>query len=658
VVGMTGFPLLFSPLALGPVSIPNRIVSSGHDTVLARDGLVTDELIAYHEARARGGAGLIVVQVAGVHETARYTSDMLMATDDSCIAGYRSLAHAVHSHGTKVFGQLFHPGREVLDLNEGTLRVCVAPSSVPNERGRVTPRALTLFEIHEIVNGYASAARRLTDAGLDGVEVVASHGYLPSQFLNPVTNLREDDYGGSTENRRRFLLEVLRAVRGATDGVVGLRISLNERDEQGLDVDEALAVIGLSSDEELIDYVSVTTGTSATLSGSDHIAPDMSFGAGYVAPEARRVRGVSALPVMLAGRFNQPQEAERFLADASADAIVMTRALICDPEMPQRARAGELEDIRACVGCNQACIGHFQLGVAISCIQHPESGRELLFPTVRGVPTTRRAAVIGGGPAGLKAAAVLAAHGVHVDLFEAGAWLGGQVRLASGLPGREEFAGVTSNLSREAQRHGVAIHLNSLVGLSGVAALRADFVVVATGSTSYLPAIEVGGRLALFTPDEVLEERNIPGGHVLVADAAADWVGGGVARLLRSRGHRVTLATSGLVAGETLQQYVRDQHLRDLGTSGVEVLNLTRLFGVDDDTAYLEHVLTAERTLLGPLSAVVCSGWRRPTSTLLAELAAREIPAVGIGDCLAPRTVEEAVLEGLQVATAYCTTLA
>ena len=651
---VTNFPLLFSPLTIGPVTIPNRIVSSGHDTVLARDGLVTDELIAYHQARAAGGVGLIVVQVAGVHESARYTSHMLMATDDACVEGYRRLADAVHAHGTALFAQLFHPGREVLDLEAGTRRVCMAPSSVPNERGRVTPRALTGEEIEEIIEGYAQAAARLVRAGLDGVEVVASHGYLASQFLNPVTNLREDRWGGSPENRRRFLLEVLRAVRGTSRAALGLRISLDERDERGLAPEEALAVIALASEEGLADYVSVTTGTSATLAGSDHIAPDMSFAAGYVAPAARRVRAVSNLPIVLAGRFNQPQEAERFLGDASADAIVMTRALICDPTMPERARSGALEDIRACVGCNQACIGHFQLGVPISCIQYPETGRELEFPARRGTRAGRRCVVVGGGPAGLKAAAVLAEHGARVDLFEAQAHLGGQVRLAGRLPGREEFAGVAANLEREARRHGAVVHLNTRLEPADPR-LDADLVVVATGSTPYVAPLEIGGAMALLTSDAVLEGGSFAPGHVLVVDVAADWVGGGVARVLRERGHRVSLATTGLVAGETLQQYVRDQHVRDLARAGVEVMTLTRLFGVDDDTAYLEHVLTGERTLLGPLVGVVCVGWRRPDSSLLTALARAGANVVGVGDCLAPRTVEEAVLDGLRAASAFAT---
>ena len=648
---MALFPLLSSPLALGPVTIPNRIVSSGHDTVMAENGLITDQLVAYHRARAEGGVGLIVAQVAGVHESARYTSHMLMATDDSCVDGYQRLALAVHPFGTKLFGQLFHPGREVLDLEGGTRRVCVAPSSVPNERGRVIPRALTLAEIEEIIDGYASSARRLVSAGLDGVEVVASHGYLPSQFLNPLVNLRDDLYGGSPSNRRRFLLEVLAAVRAAVpDAALGLRISLDERDPSGLLESEALDVLKLVSDDGLVDYVSVTTGTSATLAGSDHIAPDMSFASGYVAPLSKRVRDVVNVPVMLAGRINQPQDAERFLSEGSADACVMTRALIADPLMPRRAFAGELDDIRACVGCNQACIGHFQLGVAISCIQYPETGRELLLPTARRATRARRALVVGGGPGGLKAAAVLSSLGHHVELYEKSAHLGGQVRVAQLIPGREEFGGVTTNLAREAERGGVTVHLNRELSAIDVVNDRADLVVIATGASAYVPTIERTGDVVVVDANDVLVGGALPAGHVLVADRASDWVGAGVARLLRARGHRVTLCVNTAAPGEALQQYVRDQQLRDLAKDRVEILTLTRLFGVDDDTAYLEHVLSGERVLLSPISALVTTGWRTPNSALANELDALEIPYVAIGDCLAPRTVEEAVLEAFTCA--------
>src|SRR3984957_2864218 len=224
---MTAFSHLFEPLTIRGCTLKNRIMSTGHDTTLPVDGTVNAALVAYQEARARGGVGLIVLQVSGVHETARYTNHVLMATDDASIAGYRSLAEAVHRFGTVLFGQLFHPRREIAEGVGGLLSVAYAPSSVPNERFRVMPRPMKPAMIGAIVQGYGDSARRMQTAGMDGVEIVASHGYLPAQFLSPRVNLRDDAYGGDIEGRLRFVREVIADIRAKTaDGfVVGLRIS-------------------------------------------------------------------------------------------------------------------------------------------------------------------------------------------------------------------------------------------------------------------------------------------------------------------------------------------------------------------------------------------------------------------------------------------------
>ena len=652
---MTGpFDRLFEPLVLGRTVVKNRVVSSGHDTVMVEGGRITDQLIAYHEARAAGGVGLIVVQVAGVHETARYTSHVLMATDDGCIEGYARLAEAVHAHGTTIVGQLFHPGREVMESADGSLPVAVAPSPVANERFRVVPRALNRDEIAEIVSGYAQAAGRLIRAGLDGVEVVASHGYLPAQFLNAFVNERDDEYGGDEAGRQRFLLEVARAVRDQVgrDPIVGLRLSMDERDPRGLAPDAALRAAEALDAAGLIDYVSVTTGTSATLAGSDHIAPPMELPNGYVAPAARAVKEVLGVPVFVAGRINQPQEAERILADGLADACVMTRAMICDPAMANLARDGRAEEIRACVGCNQACIGHFHAGFAISCIQHPETGRELTLGRRVRPASPREVLVVGGGPAGLKAAAVAAERGHRVTLYEASAHLGGQVLLAQRLPGRDEFGGVATNLEREARRAGVRIVLNAPVVREHVETRSFDHVVIATGSRPARPPMEVLGSPTILDAESVLLGAPVPSGRVVVVDWRDDWVGVGVARLLASAGHGVTLATPGYYAGASLQQYVRDEQLAALARARVSVLPLVRLFGVDDDSVYLQHVLTDEPVILDGVAAVVLSTARRAAPELALELGASAIPVVLVGDCLAPRTVEEAVLDGLRAGAA------
>jgi 2,4-dienoyl-CoA reductase-like NADH-dependent reductase (Old Yellow Enzyme family)/thioredoxin reductase len=648
------FPHLFSPLAIGGVTLQNRVVSSGHDTVMAERGLVTDRLVAYHEARARGGAGLIVVQVAGVHETARYTSHVLMATGDDCIDGYRALALAVKPHGTALFGQLFHPGREVMDLADGTLTVAVAPSAVPTERFRVMPRPLRLAEIREIIDGYGQAAARLQRAGLDGVEVVASHGYLPSQFLNPAVNLRTDEYGGTQEGRLRFLREAFESIRRhcGPGFVAGLRISLDERDPAGLPTDIAFAASVSLAADGLADYLNVTTGTSASLAGSGHIAPDMSNANGYVAPLAGKLRAAVNVPVLVAGRINQPQEAEHIIAAGQADACVMTRAMICDPEMPGLARAGQTDDIRACIGCNQACIGHFHLGFPISCIQHPETGRERLYGIRRRSDRPKKVMVIGGGPAGLKAAAVAAERGHDVTLYEASGRVGGQVLLAERLPGRAEFGGAVTNLSREVARAGVTVRLRVTVDLPAVRAEAADLVVVATGARPYRPPLEVMDGPWIADAWEVIRRpESAPAGRIVVADFRGDWTGLGTARLLAAAGHEVTLAVRGYAAGESLQQYVRDRLLAAISRHRITVLPLVRPYGADNDTVYLQHVLTEEPVLVEGVSGLVLACGSSPAGELLATLESAGVPAVGIGDCLAPRTVEEAVLDGLVAAS-------
>lgn len=647
------FPHLFSPLTVGPVTLRNRIFSSGHDTVMSENGLVTDRLIAYHEARAAGGVGHIVVQVAGVHESARYTAHVLMATDDECIPGYRRLAEAIHAHGAAVFGQLFHGGREIMESRDGSLPVALAPSVVPSERFHVIPRAMPLGLIEEVIAGYGSAAHRLRQAGLDGVEIVASHGYLPAQFLNPRVNLRTDRYGGSDENRLRFLREAIAAVRDQVGRgfVLGLRISADEIGHDGLTPDEVLAALATLDGDGMLDYVSVVAGTSATLAGSDHIVPPMNEPNAYVAPLAARVKSVVRVPVMVAGRINQPQEAERVIALGQADACAMTRALICDPLLPAKAATGRAEEIRACIGCNQACIGHFHAGYPISCIQYPESGRELRYGRRRPAPRAREVIVVGGGPGGLKAAAVAAERGHRVTLYEAARRVGGQVLLAQRLPGRAEFGGAATNLAGEAERAGVRIRTGVRVDAALVRREQPEVVIVATGARPRRPPLELVGDPPVLDAWQVLGGAEVPLGRVVVADWRCDWIGLGLAELLSRGGRRVTLGVDGYMAGQRLQQYVRDVMLAAASRAGVDILPTVRLFGYDGRAVYFQHVLTGEAVIVDDVAALVIAQGHEPVTDLLDALEGYPGEVHAIGDCLAPRTVEEAVLEGLRVAS-------
>lgn len=646
------FPHLMSPLKLGPATIANRIVSTGHDTGMSGEGGAPgDQLIAYQRARARGGAGLIVIQVATVHPTAFYTSHILQAHTDHCIPGYTRLAAAIHEHGTTCFGQLFHPGREILGSADGTLAVPWSSSSVPNERYHVKPRPISKAQIDEIVAGYADAAARLQAADLDGVEIVASHGYLPAQFLSAKINRRIDDYGGNPDNRLRFLREVLTAVRQRVGPsmAVGCRISGDDLDGIGLEIDESTVACEALAKSGLVDYLSVVAGSSATRPGSYHIVPPMTAETGYTAPYGRTIKLRVNVPVIVTGRINQPQIAEQIIARGDADACGMTRAMICDPDMPRKSREGRLDDIRACIACNQACIGHFFMGAPISCIQNPVTGRELDFEAMSPASPARDILVAGGGPGGMKAAAVAASRGHRVTLCEASPQLGGQTLLAQLLPGRSEFGGIVTNLTREMELAGVTVRLNTRVDRAMVEAEAPDVVIVATGARPSEPALEGEGSHVVNAWQVLKGEANV-GQSVVIADWRCDWIGYGLAEKLALDGCRVRLAANGAQVGESVMQYMRDHAAGRLFSLGVEVIPYARLYGADTDTVYLEHVMAKEPIVCEGVDTLVIALGHESEDGLADELAGLDIDLHMIGDCLAPRTAEEAVLEGLRVA--------
>lgn len=645
----TAFAHLFTPLQIRGKRLKNRIMSSGHDTSMPTDNLVNEQLIAYHQARAEGGVGLIVLQVAGVHDSARYTSHVLMATDDACIEGYRRLVETCHAHGTVVLSQIFHPGREIMESSDGLLAVAYSASAVPNERFRVMPRELDQGMIDEIVAGYAAAARRLHQAGVDGVEVVASHGYLPAQFINPRVNRRSDGYNGDLEHRLRFVREVIAAVRASTDEhfIIGLRISADERDAEGLSEDESLGAVKALQGQ--LDYVHIVAGTSASLGGAVHIVPPMAIEAAYLAREAGTFKASLDIPLFVTGRINQPQEAELILARGQADVCGMTRALICDPQMPNKTDSGRAEDVRACIACNQACIGHFHKGLPISCIQHPETGRERQFGQLQPATLRKKVMVVGGGPAGMKAAAVAAARGHQVTLYEAAAQLGGQVLLAQLLPRRSEFGGASTNLQREMQLAGVEVVRNTRVDRALVAREQPDAVIVATGAAPYWPAFERGGELQVVDAWQVLREQVQVGRSVMVMDWRCDWIGPGIAERLTRAGHQVQLAVNGTHCGESLPLYVRDQMAGELHKLGIPITPYARLYGCDDSSVYLQHTASGEAMIFEGIDTLVLCHGHHPVDTLAGEIQDLA-PVHRIGDCLAARTAEEAIYEGLKVA--------
>lgn len=642
---------LFEPLKIRHLTIKNRIFSTGHDTTMPTDGTINERLLAYHQARIDGGVGMIVLQVSGVHESARYTTHLLMATDDACVEGYRQMADMCHEQNCAVVGQIFHPGREIMEAGEGLLAVAYSASAVPNERFHVMPKPLNQKMIDEISAGYVQAARYMHQAGMDGVEFVASHGYLPAQFMNTQVNLRDDQYGGSLENRLRFSVDILKAIREATsdDFIIGMRISADEQDASGLAADEVLQIT--QALEPYLDYVNLTLGTSASLGGAMHIAPPMAFKAGYVAEQTKIFKDSLNIPVLIAGRINQPQDANVIIEKGQADMCGMTRALICDPKMPQKAAENQFDDIRACIGCNQACIGHFHKGQPISCIQHPQTGREQQYGQLTQAEQTKKVMVIGGGPAGMKAALIAAQRGHEVSLYEQASQLGGQALLAQNLARRSEFGGLITNLKQALSHQDVAIHLNTSVDVALIQAQQPDAVLLATGALPYERVLEAqDNSVQRLNAWQFLQGATLKGKSVLITDWRCDWIAPGVAELLVKQGFDVTIAINGLCLGETLPLYVRDDLSATAHRLGIRLLHNSRLYGFDAGTVYLQHNTSAEAMELEGIDAIITCDGHVARDELGDALDEMGIALHRLGDCNTPRTAEEAVYEGLKYA--------
>ena len=646
------FSRLFSPIEIGGLELRNRLFNPPHGTSLGRNGLAGEELIAYHEARARGGVGLIVLEGMCLHVTHAFTSGYLLATSDAIIPGFRTLAKRCHAHGAKIFGQLFHAGRAIRMSHDGSRPRVYSASDTPDERYRVVPIAMSKALIDDIVAGYAAAARRLEEAGLDGIEILASMGYLICQFLNPRINKRTDAYGGTFENRLRLLREVIAAIRSATGRqmVLGIRISGDEMAEDGLTASEILEVVAAIDSDGAIDYVSVIAGSSATPAGWIHVFPPMAVPHGYVAPQAATIRQRIAKPVLVAGRINQPQMAEAILEAGQADMVGMARALIADPELPNKARTGCIDDIRACIGCNQACVGHRLALHGISCIQNPVTGRESRFGTLEIAEKPREVLVIGGGPAGMKAAVTAAQRGHRVTLWERERRLGGQVLMAQALPGRAEFGGVVTNLLREIETTGVTVRTGVEATGKNVAAAKPGAVVIATGAKPRpLANGHDSGAHVVHAWSVLRGEANV-GSRVVIADWGCDWVGLGLAEKLARDGCHVRLLSGGAVPGEAIQAIVRDQWIGELHKLGVQMIPFASYFDADGNTAYFRHMTSGEPIVCEDVDTVVLNQALAADNALEDVLAGIAETVVTVGDAAQPRTVEEAVLEGFRAA--------
>jgi 2,4-dienoyl-CoA reductase-like NADH-dependent reductase (Old Yellow Enzyme family) len=645
------FPLLFTPLQVGKLRLKNRIVSTSHDAFFADRGALGERYIDYHLAKARGGAGLIqCFGTTSVHPTFAPGPGVIRNWDDSIIPSFRRLAELVHVEGAAITCQLMHGGRR--SSSAVTRTPNMAPSDEPNDRSGEVPRAMTTDDIRMVVDAYAAAAARVVRGGFDGAEIVMFGDALPDQFLSPVVNRRTDEYGGGLENRLRFTREVLAACREAVgpDAVLIVRMSADDFQPGELNPDERVEVARNLDALGIVDLFSVTAGTVKTLLGRPYHVPSAYFPHAVYLEAAARIKRSIRAPMLYAARIVHPHEAEAALASGATDLVGMTRAIIADPDMPNKAAAGRLDGIRPCVGANEGCIGRLYQGLPIECVHNPSIGREAELGTVVPAATRKRVVVVGAGPAGLEAARMAAIRGHDAVVLERAAQAGGQVRISCRAPGRAELAGIVDWLEKDARRAGVNLRLGLNATADAVLALKPDAVVIASGSEPRaLPAAVEGAPVVVDVRSAMLGAKL---GETVVVYAEDPLTAGPTcADLLAAGGHMVTVVAPQYVVGEMIDDTQKPLILRRLLEAGVTLLSLHRLAGFEPGRVIFEHVLTGARQAI-EADACVVAGPARANAGLVPALEGRVEELHVVGDAVAPRRVHDAILEGTRAARA------
>jgi 2,4-dienoyl-CoA reductase-like NADH-dependent reductase (Old Yellow Enzyme family)/thioredoxin reductase len=640
------------PIKLGRVELKNRIVRPAHGTNHGR-GVMNDQLIAYHEARAKGGVAMSFIEVGSVHQTTPNHIDLWRPELEG---GYRKLVATIRPHGMKLFQQLWHGGHNTLPVDGSPPW---SASDLPGYEHRVVPIPMTRMMIDEIVDAFAVAAKRCEEWGLEGAEVHAAHGYLPAQFLSPALNKREDDYGGSLENRARFLIEVLEAVRASVSPnfAVGVRLS-PDHIVGGLGPEENALVEQMLEDRGLIDFVNVSAGNYTTLHKT---IGGMHEGVGYELPGSLPVLARARVPRIVIGRYRTLDDADQLIRSGEADLVGVVRGLIADPEMVSKSLAGQAERVRPCIGCNQGCVGMLFERAHMECSVNPVTGHELTMGESRLVAATepKTVLVIGGGPAGMEAARVAAVRGHRVILAEASANLGGALQAAAKAPTRLAMMDIAIWQEQEIYRLGVDVRLSSYIEADEVMDLGAEAVIVATGS---VPRMDGMQNSHLGQPITGMERRNVLSSHDLflappanlgasavVVDDVGSYEALSAAEHLAKQGLAVTLVTPMRGIGITAQfSLMVDPFLNRMADHDFDYMIRTRVIAIREGSVLVgpANLYDDRKSREIPADTVVVVTHNRPNREIFDALSDRNTDVRVVGDASTPRNLQMAIREG------------
>ncbi|MGD0791605.1 MAG: FAD-dependent oxidoreductase [Terriglobales bacterium] len=627
---------LLEPIQIGPLRVKNRIVMPPMGMGYAHeDGSVSERVLGYYDKRAASGVGMVVVENCIVDPDVLGVGPELKLHDDSFIPGLSKLAKTIQKHGAVAGIQLNHMGRQT------TLGTPVAPSPIPISTRGALPKVLTIPEIEYVVEEFVQAARRARDAGFDFVEIHGAHGYLICEFMSPLANKREDKYGGSTDGRALFPVQIVEGIRSLVPGFpIQFRISGSEYVEGGLTIEENSKIVpklvasGVGS-------ISVSAGNWQTL---HYIMGPMFMPPGYLANDAAGIKKATHVPVIAVGRIHSVKIAESILQENKADLVALGRALIADPEWASKLQEGRPDDIRPCISCN-TCVDFVSRALEARCTVNAELGREYDFH-VAPAAHKLKVLVVGAGPAGLEAARVARQRKYEVTLVEKSSRLGGKLHVSAAAPSKGEINNFINYLSQQVCKTGVKVETGRALSQDDVLAMRPDIILLATGSSPVVPPINGVNGPNVVIAEDLLMQRVKVGKRVAI-------VGGGgtgceTAEYLAARGHQIAILEMMAHIGLNIEAITRRWMFYELRKAGVALMTRSKVVRIEPDRViYTDH--NGEEKTFECDNVVIALGYR-PNDDLDFCDDDFEIPSYRIGDCEKPGTILDAITAGANIA--------
>lgn len=670
---MAEYQYLFTPLRVGPITLKNRIIFAAHATSFWEppEFLTNERAKAYYEERAKGGVAWIILPVSSVDERADYypVCDIPWWKDE-VIPGIREIVDRVHKHDCKISAQISHPGATQWTISELSLsHPAYAPSQIGSAHlAFAIPHELEVEEILELEEKFADAAERVKKAGCDGVEIMAVHEKLLSEFHSPLLNQRTDQYGGPVENRFRFIIEIAQKVRQRVgkDFLIGVRINDSDMVPFGLDVEDSAQGAKLIEASGAVDYISLCEGMYR--SGHTSIPPQYTgFEPGYRAPLTAKIKAAVKLPVFMSGLINDPGVAERLIADGVTDAVLIARGLIADPYFAEKATEGKEEDIRPCVHCNQGCVQRFiTAGVSgLRCLVNPTAGEEFRWGELTRAPSRKKVLVVGAGPGGLECARTLALRSHEVVIYEKEKEVGGQVRLLCKLPGgRTEFCTFIDWLERQVEKLGVRVNLEYEINEHNLDQIldkeKPDEIVCATGAraakdgkSGTLPMPIPGSDLPnVFTYEAVLKGAEVFGNRVVILDDFKERTAPGIAEMLAEQGKEVEIISPAFsLQDPRFAQFAElALMLEKMDKLGVKMTPYVWALGIGEAKVTCVNIFNMGHMWDVEADSVVLVTAKDSNTDIYKALKAKGIKSRLIGDAVAPRWILNAVRDGHELA--------